>query len=669
MVFELPPVFIIPFKIPLEELHVLEREITSNVYNIHEAKLVLGRISQKKRAEHELKVRGLFTEDVTDKEIRVKSTEKSSIARSLNGSPYGGDTPVILHEGSRKSLKRKQSQLGRDRDETDIICIDDSTESENDERQLDDTIEAAEKTTSSTFLDRNLTIVVRLDWYLDSRTAGVLVPLENYIIYAGRKVTDTASNIFRQKVRNIPSLSSILTRAAGDPPSKYQKSSHQGRHAYHHPALLTETTSEHDISSHLPPIPSYLHTNYSCRRPTPLDPPNAEFIKLLSRIHHFRILASDSISVRAYSSAISILASYPYTLTSFTEVLALPGCGEKIALLYNEFRTTGSLQELAELEADEALAVKDLFFNIYGVGAITAREWYHRGWRTLDDAILRWDELSREQQVGLKFYDEFQLRIPRLEVEAIAEIILQHANAIAPGFQMVIVGGYRRGKPTSGDVDVVLSHRDESRTLDLITPLVHALEDSGYVTHALKITTRNSQRAQESVAWKGEARAPGHGGFDTLDSAFLAWQNPVKPADGHAAADTHPNPHRRVDIIITPWKTAGCAVLGWSGGTTFQRDLRLWCKKECGLKFDSSGIRERQTGAWIDVERRPGLVRANQKSPKRPRVVDLDDPSGEMVVNEGEGPGEDDADMLEKEKRVFKYLGLDYLEPGQRCTG
>jgi len=94
----------------------------------------------------------------------------------------------------------------------------------------------------------------------------------------------------------------------------------------------------------------------------------------------------------------------------------------------------------------------------------------------------------------------------------------------------------------------------------------------------------------------------------------------------------NPNPHRRVDILLTPWKTAGCAVLGWTGGKQFEKDLRSYCRHK-GLRFDSTGVIRRSDGKWQDLE----------------------------IGEQG--------DMVAKEKKVFKELGLEYLEPSQRCTG
>lgn len=295
------------------------------------------------------------------------------------------------------------------------------------------------------------------------------------------------------------------------------------------------------------------------------------------------------------------------------------------------------------------------FTNIFGVSAVTAESFYRRGWRDLDDIVdYGWRTITRSQQIGVKYYEEFLMKIPREETESIAETVLQHANSIHEGFQMTIVGGYRRGKLMGGDVDIMLSHRDEEVTQSFIDKLVVSLENDKYISewltglptillealrshefpaHTLTLSTHNSERGQRPTSFKP---SPSRGtGFDTLDKALVVWQDPrFEPT---AAEPKNPNPHRRVDILISPWKTVGCAVLGWTSETTFQRDLRRYCKKERSLKFDSSGIRSREHPYdWVDLE------------------------------DGGKGPP---ATMEEAEKRVFEGLGLVFRAPEERCTG
>lgn len=401
--------------------------------------------------------------------------------------------------------------------------------------------------------------------------------------------------------------------------------------------LLHQTTSEHDDPGKLPPIPEYLHTSYSCQRPTPLHTPNDAFLALLKRIRQVRQLTDDEVGVRAYSSAIASLAAYPYALTSAQEILRLPGCSEKVATLWREFHERGHIADVDEMDNDPQIQTLSLFYEIWGVGPKGAREFYYRkGWRDLDDVVeFGWKGLSRVQQIGVKYYDEFLLKIPRDEVERIGGVILEAANRVAPGCQMTIVGGHRRGKQESGDVDVVVSNPDEEKTHHLVTRIVEEIERGKWITHTLLLSTSNSDRDQTPVS-----NAPhGGAGFDTLDKALVVWQDPAWPTrEADLAADPeakNPNVHRRVDIIVSPWRTVGCAVAGWTSGTTFQRDMRRYAKNVLGLKFDSSGVRNRQDGGWVDLE----------------------------------GIGGKAGDMLTAEKRVFEGLGLEWREPSERCTG
>lgn len=480
--------------------------------------------------------------------------------------------------------------------------------------------------------------VVHLAWFTDSLANGKVLPVDDYLVYQGRKRIPTPN-------QSVSDAQAILKRARDDDTEKRPASQGQYKHANaaqhprpHHPKrprLVQETTSEHERVAQLPPIPDHLLTEYSCQRPTPKDSPNDVFIEQLKKMRTIRTLESDNVGVRAYSTSIAAVAAYPHPLSSTAEVARIPGCGPKIVELFRQWKENGSLQDVEEAASNPKTKVLLLFYNIWGVGAKTANEFYNRGWRDLDDIVeFGWDRITRPQQIGIKYYEELQERIPRGEVEGIAATILEYANKIRSGFRQVIVGGYRRGKATSGDVDVVLSHPDPSATAFFVNKVVASLEKARYITHMLTLSEKNSERGQAAVAWKGEDRKAGSG-FDTLDKALVVWQ---EPNWDKTKTPKNPNPHRRVDIIVSPWRTAGCAVVGWTGGTTFERDLRRYCKKAKRLKFDSSGVRMRGDGGeWVDLE------------------SDTD--------------GNPAPDMLTAERRVFENLGLEWQAPEERCTG
>ena len=125
------------------------------------------------------------------------------------------------------------------------------------------------------------------------------------------------------------------------------------------------------------------------------------------------------------------------------EIIKLPGIGESLAKKIWEIIDTGSFEKLEDFQSSEYMKVLDLFGNVWGCGPNIAKQWYdqvsHRlslrdfriktgfirqGFRTLDDLRTK-AKLSHNQQVGLKYYDEFLERIPREEVTEIEAMVNQ----------------------------------------------------------------------------------------------------------------------------------------------------------------------------------------------------------------------------------------------------
>ncbi|KAI1336151.1 Nucleotidyltransferase [Xylariaceae sp. FL0016] len=633
MALDFPPVFLLPTHFEPEDLAAVEGQIPTLTYDIREAKVIIGKISKTPRAKFELRSRNLAVEDVNSP-ISPQNQHAGTTAAppAKRRKVFEKDRVSIGSDASTASDSEDSDKSPSTRHP---IIVTQEDRQENPPGQA----EAMTLTGKPAYEDDSIVNVVKLAWFTDSVLKGMVLPVDDYLVYRGRKLETTTSP-------GSPNSSGIPKRAREEEPSSnpspyfnlspYASTSRHSRTNAHakRPPLMQESTSEHDIIAALPPIPDYLRTSYACQRPTPFNPPNSAFVEQLKQMRSIRTLQGDEVGVRAYSSSIAAIAAYPHLISHHIEVERLPGCGPKIVELYKQWSQRGFLDDIRNADQDPKMKVLMSLYNIWGVGAKTAHDFFAKGWHDREDIIEKgWDQLSRVQQIGVKFYDELQERIPRKEVESIANIVLDHANKRKKGFQMVIVGGYRRGKETSGDVDVLLSHPDPEATSFLIGDITNSLEADGYVTHILTFSEKNSERGQTPVSWKGEG-ARGSG-FDTLDKALVIWQNPKWDK---SASSKNPNPHRRVDIIISPWRTVGCAVVGWTGGTTFERDLRRYCKAARALKFDSSGVRERTDGGhWVDIE---------------------SDEQGNPAL-----------DMLTAEKRAFKNLELEWLPPGERCTG
>lgn len=680
----------------------------SLTYDIKEARLVLGKISRMRRAKSELQWKGVRVEDIrAEKGHRSPepSPASASSSSSEGNTPVkkrqkladskGGQSQRSLATTTTASTTASDTEDEADRSAKPMSQLSLSRRSSSSTVGSRDTILVKESSPPpfepESFAGK--VKVVKLEWLNDSLSAGKVLRMDDYVVYEAKLSPSEPTAPGTLSVKTINGINplqstvaktlneeralrqAIIERANTDPKPKinrYNKHerikvgsqadvqgksfssstrprSHRSTQSITRPSqLLHQTTSEHDetVNSSLPPMPDWVLQNkiYACQRATPLTCPNQGFICQLKKIKLARLLSLDEIGVRAYSSSIASIAAYPYPLQSTREVLALPGCDQKIAQLFHEWQSNnGHIREVADIEADPALSVLREFYEIWGVGAKTARDFYYdKGWRDLDDIVeYGWKSISRVQQIGVKYYDEFLLKIPRSEVEAIAAIINHHAKRVTDeNAETIIVGGHRRGKPESGDVDVILYHREEAMTHNLVDRVVRSLEKEDWITHTLTLNLTNTKRNQEPLPIN-TATQVGHG-FDTLDKALVVWQDPNWPTkDADLAADPkakNPNPHRRVDIIISPWRTVGCAIAGWTSGTTFQRDLRRYAKHVKGWKFDSSGVRERGTGRWVDLER-------------------WTDPKTRC------------RNWKEAEKRVFEGMGLVYREPWDRCTG
>ena len=68
------------------------------------------------------------------------------------------------------------------------------------------------------------------------------------------------------------------------------------------------------------------------------------------------------------------------------------------------------------------------------------------------------DQLSKAQKIGLKHFDDFEKRIPRPEIEKVEALISRHVAGIDKRYRSTICGSYRRGLPTSGDIDMLVTH-------------------------------------------------------------------------------------------------------------------------------------------------------------------------------------------------------------------
>ncbi|KAK9455805.1 hypothetical protein V1511DRAFT_498746 [Dipodascopsis uninucleata] len=460
--------------------------------------------------------------------------------------------------------------------------------------------------------------LVNLAWIMASKRAGQQLKLDQFTVYKREMSAEYSTDANDVKKRGRPRSKSPKEPDASASKSMSEPNSSNNPQGTSVAEKEPESKSQPERKkkrideSHLSEsedLPVHMR-KYSCQRPHPIICPNEDLVVQLIQIREIRSLQGKEISVRAYSSAIAAIKSYPTKIVKASEVTKLPGCGAKISKLVDEYLKHGEIE--SELTAANSSEIKTIgtLSDIWGVGPRTARDWYlNKGYRTVDDVKTNaWSSLTKAQKAGVLHYDEFRLKLNRSQVEFIADQISRYAREIDPNVKHVVCGSYRRGKSTTSDIDIVLSvpSEDSSAHRHLLKDLLKSLKKIGLVSDVLTINAFDDPKSKTPL----------------LDVALTVWTTIPDPESSKIS-------HYRVDIITANWKSVGCAIVGWTGGTTFERDLRIFCKNR-GLKFTSGGLYERNSNVLIDTSA---------------------------------------ATIDKAEHRVFEVLGLPYFEPELRNTG
>ncbi|XP_071987278.1 DNA polymerase lambda isoform X2 [Engystomops pustulosus] len=174
-----------------------------------------------------------------------------------------------------------------------------------------------------------------------------------------------------------------------------------------------------------------------------------------------------------YQKAINALKSYHKPVTSAQEAAKITGIGKKMAEKIEEILDSGHLRKLDHIS--DSVNILEVFTNIWGAGVKTAQSWYQQGFRSLDDIRTK-ANLTSQQAIGLKHYEDFLDRMPREEAGQIEETVRKAAKSINPELLSVACGSYRRQKATCGDVDVLVTHPDGKSHKGVFSKLIDSLK-------------------------------------------------------------------------------------------------------------------------------------------------------------------------------------------------
>lgn len=166
------------------------------------------------------------------------------------------------------------------------------------------------------------------------------------------------------------------------------------------------------------------------------------------------------------------------------ELIKMKGIGEKILEKIIEIMKTGTCTMYEKIK--DIKDPRKIFMDIHGVGQKKANDLVKEGFKTIDD--LRKSDvdsiLNNVQKKGLKYYEDIQKRIPYEEIIEHEKFLKSLLNSIDKSADLTIAGSYRRKKPDSGDIDVLIN-TPSVKNNSIYNEFIDKLVETGYLVDEL----------------------------------------------------------------------------------------------------------------------------------------------------------------------------------------
>jgi DNA polymerase beta len=258
---------------------------------------------------------------------------------------------------------------------------------------------------------------------------------------------------------------------------------------------------------------------------------------------------------RAYATVITQLKQHQEPITCMEDVAKMKGVGEKIQKKIKEIMETGRLASAEKAKEVYHIGALDALQRVYGIGPTKAKSLIQQGIRTIVELRAAVEQqptlLHEKQMIGLKYYEELLVRIPREEMKEHQDILHHYVP------DAELVGSFRRGASHSGDIDALIRvpHGVDVRAArDQLHAIVQQLIDANYIIEILALG----------------------------DHKCMA----ICRVDESGTA-------RRLDLLMTPENEYACALLYFTGSDQFNVAFRQHALS-CGYTLNEHQLRPLQ---------------------------------------------------------------------------
>ena len=280
------------------------------------------------------------------------------------------------------------------------------------------------------------------------------------------------------------------------------------------------------------------------------------------KMHKFRL--------QTVKKILRILKNIDFEITDAEDLKGIPGIGEGTIRRVKEILDTGHLSEIKNKYDKKKQAkinsIQELE-QVIGIGSSNAKKLVtQHNIRSIDElkkAISKEKiKVNKTILLGLKYYGVVQGNIPRKEVVDVEKYLIKEAHKIDPDLEIMICGSYRRGKATSGDIDVLVYHPNVKTSKQILHPKQFGL-DSFLEIFVNELT--DAKFLLDNMTDKN---------YNIKYMGFSKYKN---------------FPVRRIDIRYIPYNSLPTAILYFTGPYELNTVMRTEAKKR-GMILNEYGL-------------------------------------------------------------------------------
>ena len=276
-----------------------------------------------------------------------------------------------------------------------------------------------------------------------------------------------------------------------------------------------------------------------------------------------------------FRKALTAIKNHPQQITKGEDLKDIKGIGKGIMDRIDEILKEGTLKNEIQEGSNKNAEFSNVenLQKITGIGPSKAKALHDQN-ITLEMLLGEMEEiegdftrispeknlakLTHHQLIGVKYFNDIEQPIPRKEIQGIRLKLIKFVAQLSTSYEVIVCGSFRRKKPTSGDIDVLILSPELPTEEVIKASTVNHL-------HVIVEHLKKKKLIVDSLTEEGGTK---YMGICKATRAGLG---------------------RRIDIRLIPYESKGAAMLYFTGSGDFNKIMRTEALKK-GYTINEYGI-------------------------------------------------------------------------------